>query len=700
MDNFNSNKTNSNPNNLPVYNPEPANEPIIPEVISNNELVNQQTAYPNPSVEVVTTEANNTVTTEQNYPDQSIVYANNQYFDVANETQAPNQNIPKSKFNFKERWDKLQKIILKKWWLVLLVTSAIAVLFVGIFAFFVLNRGTEVVGSLNNVATKIDAPDSLSKGTPETWKVTIENREKTALQNVVVELEFDSNFEFIKSISPSPDRPQGDKYTIARLDANGEGIYQATIQFQGTTKGNIDEEIIVKGKTSYTPDSLIRLQNQGRLPAGQSTRKTVIIPESKTKTTAARISLQMSSREDSVQNNGEAEVTVLFRNTSEREIRDLRIRMSYPQGFTYTGSELRSDNFSSAKTQPDDGNNIWNVTSLQRLSEQTLKTRGTVFGAGGVGLTFRVDIEIRNGDNWQSIATTTRDVIIASKPLVVSTKIDGKGGASLFRPGETLNVVINYENQGTNILKNVEILGSIDDPADLLDWSTAQFTGGDRGNIDNKVIRWGGNNVPQLTNLGVKVKGELRYTIKAKENADFIKSTKNQNEYILIPQAKAQAQSLQQIQTPGEIVKAKGDLIFEQKVNLLPADPNQSNKRKYQVIWTFKSLQSQVNQVTIKTRTTLPTNAWDPSSITPAIRNNEISYNPSSGEIIWNTAKVPSLAGISNTPVSISFNLTVELPTGGGSGDIELFKTTTINGTDDFTGEKYDKSGDGSKVRF
>lgn len=602
------------------------------------------------------------------------------------------------KYQLAKKIEAVQSWLLKNWWIALSVTLALAILIVVIVAQVILGNKSIVAGPYNNVLIRLEGPDTLPKGNPGTWKVFIENKESTPLENIEINLDFDKSFEFAKAVSPSPDRPQGDKYKISRLDSYQNGIYQAVVEFQGVTKGNIDEEIEMKGQVSYSPQALSRLKNSGKLAAGETDRRALPLTTLKTRTTSARININMSPTEELVPNNNEAEMTIKFENTSEKEIKDLRIQMIYPQGFTYSTSELRADSFSSSKNTPDDSNNIWLLNTFNRLSSQTLRFKGPVTGANGVKLPFTINMQLRNGENWQTISTRTRDITITGKPLALNTKIISKDNGGVIKPGESLDLVIDYENQGSIPLSNVEITGTIQDPASILDWTSVKFSGGDSGNLENRNLIWSGKNVPQLATLGVNVKGQLRYSIGVKSDQDFLKQNLKQNDYILIPNAQAKAQSLQTVNVSGSTYKSKGDIFFSQAISDITSQATKAisaNKKIYKVTWSISTTQNQINQVEIKARSGLLKTSFDDlfSSIRPESKQPELSYISNTGEITWKANSVPAYSGLSNPLMTISFNIVTE------NNDTELFASPEVVGVDDFTGARYTKSGDVGRVR-
>jgi hypothetical protein len=597
----------------------------------------------------------------------------------------PTQQLGVKPISNAEKLKKITDFLLHKWWLVLIITIAVAVLAVGIFAY--LNPPKPVTGAFDKLEATIDAPQTSASGSPNRWKISLKNKESVSLQNVTVSLKYDRAFKFTQAINPDPSKPDGSEFKIARLDAAGQGTSEIIIQFEGSLTGNTDEETLMEGTVTYTPTPL--------LSANNSTR-TATIQAAKTKITQPQIKVSVLPTQDSVQNGGEAEVNILFQNTSERELRDIRIRMLYPEqgGFSYVSSQLQIADTSQPKTRPDDGNNIWYIPSLPRLKEQTLKIVGKVFGADGVRATFGVNIDIKASNNdYITLTQSSKDIRIVSQPLVITTKIENKDTDKLYMPGDTLNFVIDYKNRGTTVLRNVEILASVDDPANILDYTTTAFSGGDRGGINNRTIQWKGVNVPKLVNLSPQDGGQLRYTIRVSDADLFIKSGLSQNTYVVTPKVTASAQNLQTVDFAGDLYKAKGLLMFDQEVVSKGIDPNNKRRETFAVTWTLKSRQTGINDVVVKTKSPV-INGWIPSSISPAINANKISYNEITGEIIWQPGKIAAYTGLNNNaPVSITFNLVVEAGENGSTKNITLFSAPQITGTDDFTAEKYQQTG-------
>ncbi|NJS41404.1 hypothetical protein HC766_03450 [Candidatus Gracilibacteria bacterium] len=327
-----------------------------------------------------TTSIPNDQTAGQNYYNnvaQSV--SDNQYFNVqGNQPSLVNSNElnkPKKAGFFRRFTDYL----IVRWWLVLLLVIAIALSSLGFYAFQLSQNSTKE--TFSDVKAFIEAPTTASSGSPVRWKVRVVNQNNVSIQQVEVKLNFDRTFRYTKAINPDPADTSGNLYKLASLSAQAEGTNEAIIQFEGTLSGNIDEEAVMSGEVTYVPTPLAGRENS---------RIGVPIEAERTRITSPQIGVTMTPTQRDVQNGSEAEIAVVFENLSEKELKDLRVRMTYPDrgGFTYSSSELILDNTTDVKTVPDDGNNVWFISSLPRLRTQTLKVKGIVQGADGVKLNF------------------------------------------------------------------------------------------------------------------------------------------------------------------------------------------------------------------------------------------------------------------------------------------------------------------------
>ena len=659
--------------NQPQYSPQQYQDPAHPAYDPNYQQPQYtQQQYQDP----------NHPAYDPNYQNQGYNQPQNQFFSngFENPNALPPQTQPRKPFN--NTFKKLTDWAVKKWWLVAIIVVVLIGAIIGLALLFAKPAPKVVQLDYTKVKATISAPTTLAQGTPGTWEILVENSEPVALTNVFVELKFDPVFQFSKEISPSPENPQGTQYKIARLDAVDGRSPSVKIRFEGILTGKPDIETIMTGNVSYVPE--IAANKLGNVSS-------IAVKESRTKITSPEVDLTLVPTQDQVQNNGEAEYTATLTNRTDREFRDLRVRMKYPDGvnaFTYTSSEYISSNTLAPKTSPDDGTDTWLISRLAGGGVHTLKVRGKIFGANNAKLTFGVSVAVKaSGNNYQVIRETYKDVTILAQPITLSTKIDGKDSFQIFAPDETLNFVVTYANDSQKTLTDVALTSFIDDPANVLDLSTIAFSGGERGDIAGNQITWRATRVPQLQTLRPSQNGQLKFSVKVKPLTTFLNPNLDQTKYTLRPGIQAKAQNLEQIEATGILYKGKGALEFTQDDTVLKGKNPTTNNDIYTVTWRIRTWQNEVTDVTVRAISPLEPGSWL-NKITPEANSSSITYNKSSGEIIWSLGKVGSYIGRSNSEITISFDMEVS-----GTGKRTITREPQISGLDVFNGQKYDQKG-------
>jgi hypothetical protein len=581
---------------------------------------------------------------------------------------------PKKKFN-------LQEFLVKKWWAVLLGLLLFLALVVGVFAFVVSQSGGDEVPVIvyDDVAVNIIAPSTLPQGSPGDWEVKIENFEEVALTNIILELDFDEDFQYVEEINPRPDNLEGNIYSVPRIDPVTGRSPASTIRFRGLLNGNIDIETVMNGKLSYIPQfadgttgELVELE----------------IKDTITKITSPDIEITLQPTTDEIQNGGQVELTVIVENTSDQEIRDLRLRMDYPgneETFTYLSSQYFRTTNSAPVTEPSDGDDIWEITRLPAGSRQTWSIIGSVFGGNDSKLTFGAEVGIKTQNNdYQTIWQGFKDVTVIAQPLLVQTEVLGKDSFRLFEPGENLTIEVSYKNQSQRTLSNVEIFSFIEDSADLLDLSSIQFSGGERGDVTGSELVWRAPRVPGLATLLPNQEGSFKYTVDVVGEENFYNTNLDQQQYVLTPGVRGKASDLEDIATTGSKYRARGQLNFElPDVERLGINPT-TNRQKYKVTWKITNAQNEITEARV--RAILPiVGAWNDDSVEPSSARSGISYNEQTGEIIWDLGKIESYTGTVRLPLEVSFEIEAE------NTDRELLTDIAATGTDIFTGEKYEQ---------
>ncbi len=601
-----------------------------------------------------------------------------------NDPNAPQPELtqkPKSKFDPKKTFVKFWKVGVA---FILVMPLAIG----GVFAYTKLNTKVSDNNNYLRVTTLIEAPKSLSQGTPGIWNITINNNEASSLDAIEVELKFDDNFQFIKGINRQPENLTGNLFKIAHLDALNGGESQTVISLQGLVTGQVDLDSTMQGRVGYTPSIISKEVDSRRI---------VDITPAQTKILSPEIKLTIDPSQGSIQNGGEETFTIKIKNLKQNDYQDLKLRMNYPSGntFTYTSSQFTNDNTASTTGTPDDGDDTWFISRLPGLSEQTLILKGNINVKSQQKISFGADLSLKTDkSNYQTISKVFKDISVASETLSLSTYIDKDD--KTFVPGEKLKFAIFYENKSQTVLKNAEILASIEDKSNLLDLKTLSFIGGSRPYEINNQIQWTGNNTPQLITVGPSATGKIEYEVEVKKNV--IRPKLAQSDYILRPNVSMKAINLQDVAATGEVYKMRSNMGFvsTQPIEVNIAKSTNANRHKYKMSWALSNEQSQVDNIIVRSSTKLPPATWQSTLISPTEQAKNLSYNPSTGEIVWKVDKLEPFTGIEDkNQVVINFEITIELQNQNG---LVLLEAPTVSATDNFTGSVFNLSGEAAKI--
>jgi uncharacterized repeat protein (TIGR01451 family) len=577
---------------------------------------------------------------------------------------------------------KISNFLARKWLFVLILIIILALALAGVW--LVVQLTQKKPGPFQQVKAELLAPSSSPSGSPSLWRLEIINQENVDLLNVVVRLEFDSKFRFYKAITPQPSDPRGNLFTFTRIDAANKpgGLSKVVIEFEGVLTGLVDEETFMSGLLIYTPEPLLNYPDN---------REQILIERQKTVITRPLVTATINPDNLEVEVDTEATIKVVFENLSNRELNNLRLKMTYPerQFFEYVGSELILSNLSTPRLNPSDGDNIWDIQTLPAAAQQELYIRGKIKGSENTEHRFTLEIQMRRTDNsYQNILTTTRDIKVVARPLVLQTYILGKQNNPTFRPGEALTFQINYKNQSKTNLNNVEIIASINDPAGVLDFSTIKFQNNIVGYENNKSIIWNPKSASFLTVMPPGLEGTLGFTINVKQYKDMVNPAFGQGSYILIPKVEAKADGMKPIVVQGQVYRAQSFVNFTRQISF-QSHPTDAEKRIYRVRWEITTGQNAIKDVKITTSSPLPGNPWRASSITPPDLAQALQYNSTNGQIILTINRLEPLLGSPNKP---SWYVEFELEVGKQLGKFEgilLMRATTFEAVDEVTGQSY-----------
>ena len=595
----------------------------------------------------------------------------------------------------------------KNWWIAL--SGGILFVLLIVAAWFTFAGSSTPPSNFTNVIGKISSDARVPSGSLGTWKINIDNRENTTLDKVKLFLKFDRTFTFSRSLLNTPDAaqegfPYGSIYTLGQLKPLGIGGSSALVTIEGTLIGDLDTEAITEGYLEYQP-------------VGASRMYRIELEKAVTKIGAPELTIDLTAP-TSVKNGSESDLFVDFKNSSDRSLSNLRIKLNYPvgNGFKYISSQLQLSKTSDVKTQPDEGDNIWLINELPRFTNQQLKVRGQFVGVAGELKKLEAEISARNNQtgDYQILAKKAISVTITGETLQVRAYIDGREDYRFFGPGENVTLKVAYKNTSTRNLEDVKVLAWMDDPANILDLTTISFTGGDRGNYNNGKLEWRQQGAPQLRLIPPNGSGELSFNVKVKDGKNFLNG-KPQTQFTLRPRALINAIATEDVAVVGDEYRALGELKFNAKIERQTRiQPNRNDPNlpeidfsrlqvgvpaSYVVTWTLTNSQNQVNRVKVSTKSELPPTVWDQTTVLPVTENAKITFDKVTGDIVWDAGDLPGYTGIVLPAKTVSFVLTFTPSEPDLVSGVNLYKDVKIEGVDDFTSQVYQLKAGGEGVR-
>lgn len=199
----------------------------------------------------------------------------------------------------------------------------------------------------------------------------------------------------------------------------------------------------------------------------------------------------------------EIQYEVRYSNLGNETTSDLRIRLEYPAGFTFSEADPKSE-----------GEHLWNIGALAPQEEGRILVKGRLIGGYDEQKLIQGGIGIVQGDGtFLAYTENSRKTKMVASPFAIYQTVNGRADASV-NPGETLQYEIEYRNEGNVGIRDAIISMSLDSP--YLDFKTLQFRGtGIKGayNQSQKIIFWKASDMPALRRVEPGQSGKVAFSV-------------------------------------------------------------------------------------------------------------------------------------------------------------------------------------------
>lgn len=341
----------------------------------------------------------------------------------------------------------------------------------------------------------------------------------------------------------------------------------------------------------------------------------------------------------------EFEYSVQYKNTSKIALKNIKLVMNYPSGFTLTESNQGRSS----------GDNEWKLDQLDPGESGTLKIKGTLSGKSGETKEMQFQLGVIEIDNSFHVQTEKTSLIVMVNPEVNMTL----SVPELVSPGDAVPVTLSIKNTSEAKLEEVEV---------ALSFTGALFS---EKNYTFKKIK-------TLNPQEIK---ELSYTVTLQTEASGKNQVLEVNAKVTSAQVQSHEVSFPDQETATMKVKGSASIAVEgryydddlAKIGDGPIPPQVGEETGYVIRWEIQNGGNDLEGVSMKA--VLPDGVtWKSTSIP------EITYVEETRTVSYSQKKIDS-----NTAVTLAFMVSITPTADQANKLMVLTNETALSAIDAFT---------------
>jgi hypothetical protein len=500
------------------------------------------------------------------------------------------------------------------------------------------------------VQLSIDSAETVQAGGEVIYKVKVLNQDPAKLVDMNLELVYDEGINYVSS-SPKPENLSGSNFEVPDLD-NGQN---AVVIVKALAQGNVNDEKKLTARLRYKFDNF-------NSPFSVETHHTI-------KLIAADVVLDLSGPSQ-INNNEEAKYDLFYRNSSDKDIDNTRIQITYPDGFKFTSSE----------PAPSLGQNIWNTGLLKANQSGKISFNGQ-FNSSPIGQEniFKVELlALDENNDYFTQSSTMFTTTIASKPLSVEARISG-ASSLVVNPGAVVSVEVRFQNNTQTANTGLQLVTQIDS-VNVVDGSIKA----EGGYVQDRTITWNGSSNRALEQLNPKQSGNVKFQFQVSEQI-------SEGESVTIkinPRIKSNENTTFITGSPLEIkISSSANLegAVEHTGGSLP--PKVGTSSSFKVKFSLTNGTNDYENGTFVGYIPVGVNL-DTATITAAEKN-AVKYDSSTGKLTWTVGTLKARAGSDGVPArTLEFIVSTVPSSSQVNKPIVLFKTGSFTAKESLTGKQ------------
>jgi len=335
------------------------------------------------------------------------------------------------------------------------------------------------------------------------------------------------------------------------------------------------------------------------------------------------------------------------------------VRVDYPIGFQFV----------SASPAPAFGNNVWNLGDLAPGAEHDVSISGKMVGAfNGDQKTFHVTTGSQSGTDKSIIDVvynSIQQLVMVQKPFIdANLSINGVSQNAYATDSKTpIRAEIKYSNNLDTQVSNLQIVAKISGNA--FDRKTINVQQGFY-NSGNDTITWDKNSLSELAQVNPGDSGSVDFSVSPlslfSASGGILANPSINIEVDVVGQQPTTGFASNSItNSSSAVINIISDVGFSDKAlyysgsfkNTGSIPPKVGKATTYTVVWTLTNTANSISNAQVSS--TLPSWVDFVGPFLPATEN--LSYNSSTKQIIWNADRIPKGAGVAGAARIVSFQI-------------------------------------------
>jgi hypothetical protein len=365
---------------------------------------------------------------------------------------------------------------------------------------------------------------------------------------------------------------------------------------------------------------------------------------------------------------------------------NILVKLDYPVGFSFVSSV----------PAPSFGNNVWNLGDLAPGVEHDIAISGKMIDVfDGEEKTFNTGVGSQSDTDKSLIGVVFNSIsntIEIKKPFIEANLfINGISSSAYATDASTpIDAEIRYTNNLDTKVNDLVIVAKI--TGNAFDRKTINA---EQGFYDSAkdVITWDKNSKNEFAEINPGDSGSVNFSVSplslySADGGILADPTINIEVDISGSQAILGSAVSDLTNSSSAMVKIISDVGFSAKAlyysgpftNTGPIPPKVENATTYTIVWTLSNTANSISNAQVNS--TLPSWITFVGPISPASEN--LTYNPSTKEIVWSVDRIPKGTGITGASRSVSFQVSFS-PSLSQLGQIPtIINDAVLTGHDDF----------------